>query len=490
MSPLIEALSPLDSFFLHLESPRTPMHSGFVGFVEGAPLRDPQGHLRMDDIRAGVESRLRLVPKLRQRVRFSLVGEATPVWADDPHFDIGNHVRQSVLPEPATDAEVLGLCGEFMQRVLARDRPLWEIWIVDGLEDGRVVVIGKLHHAVADGLAEVELATLLFDLEPTPLFSPGPADPWQPNPAPNRSQVLAHDAARRSAASLRLAAVGLGAVRHPLRTGREAARYADALLSVVTAPSIGSSCSLNVDVGPTRRVAFIRQHLDDLRRTERHFGVTLNDVVLTAVAGGLHDLFSARGEEVEGRSVQALVPVGIHHEDDHRLGNRVSGMIVRLPIGASGVLDRLQAVSSAQASCKHHHQALVGDLILDLVDPWPQPAIAAVSRLMNRQPFVNLVVTNVPGPGVPMYSMGARVLEVFPLVPLGGNLSVGVAVLSYNGQLTVGILADPASCPDLDVLVDGIDRSFADLVAAPDAQDQTAGPIGAGGPEGASKHAG
>jgi WS/DGAT/MGAT family acyltransferase len=470
MSRLAEALSPLDSLFLHLESPRTPMHSGFVGIVEGGSLRDSQGQLRLQDIRAEIDHRLHLVPKLRQRVRFSLLGETTPVWVDDPHFDIANHVRQSDRSKLAGEAEVLDLTGEFMQRRLDRGRPLWEIWFVDGLEGGRVVVVGKLHHALADGIGDVELATVLFDLECRPLSSDVSIDSWEPSPPPGWSQVVAHDFARQGAASLHMTAIALGAIQHPRRAGREFALYADAFRSLVRGLSVDSACSINVQVGETRRAAFIRQRVDELQRAERHFGMTLNDLVLTAVAGGLHDLLSARGEQVEDRTVAALVPVGIDHHGDHRLGNRISGMIVRLPIGSLEPVDRLDAVSGAEANSKHHHQALASKFLFDLLDRWPQPALTALSRLVQHQPFVNLVVTNVPGPGNPLYVMGARVLEVFPFVPLAGNLSVSVAVLSYDGQLTVGVLADPAACPDLTVLVDGIGRSFAELVAAADEQ--------------------
>jgi WS/DGAT/MGAT family acyltransferase len=263
-----------------------------------------------------------------------------------------------------------------------------------------------------------------------------------------------------------VAASGVSALRHPVRAGRDVSHYAGAVRSLLTWQSFAPSLSLNGPVGEGRQVAFVRQPLDELHGVAEHFGVTINDLLLTAVADGVRCLLSARGEEIEGRTVQVMVPVGADHHGDHQLGNAVLAMLVRLPIGPSDPVDRLRSVSRAQASCKQNHQALATDLLLALLEPLPQPALAAVARLMHRQPFLNLVVTDVPGPGTPLYVLGARMLEAFPLVPIAGNLSVGVAALSYGGQLTVGLLADPGACADLEVFADGIGRSFSGLVAA------------------------
>jgi WS/DGAT/MGAT family acyltransferase len=204
--------------------------------------------------------------------------------------------------------------------------------------------------------------------------------------------------------------------------------------------------------------------MDDLLRAERFFGVTLNDLLLTAVAAGVHDLLSARGEVMEGRQLQVLVPVGADHHGDHQLGNEISAMLVRLPIGAAPAVERLREVAGAERSRKEHGQAQATHLLLSSLNTLPPVAVSAGSRLMHRQPFANLVVTNVPGPAVPLYMLGARMLEVIPLVPLGGNLSVGVAALSYNGALTIGVFVDPHACPDADVLTGGINRCFAQLL--------------------------
>jgi WS/DGAT/MGAT family acyltransferase len=472
--PAAETLSPLDSFFLYLESARTPMHTGSVGIFEGAPMRDRRGRLRMRAIRSEVDSRLHLVPKLRQRVRFPLFGEASPVWVDDPDFDVANHVLETFLPSPGTEAQLLEFSANLMSLPLDRGRPLWEIWFVDGLAGDRVALVEKLHHSMADGLAGVELATVLLDLERRPLHSHAPPPDWQPSPPPSRVTAVTRDVIRRATLLMKVGAGALEVLHHPVRAGREAARYGEALSTVASRRSIAPRCSLNTEIGEKRRLVVVRQPMDELHHAQWRFGVTINDLLLAAVAAGVHDLLAGRGEDVEGGSVQVLVPVGTQHHGDHKLGNQVSAMIVRLPIGDADPIDRLHAVSRTEARCKRHHQALVGELLLDLLEPWPQPALAAATRLVHRQPFVNLVVSNVPGPGLPLYAMGSLMLEAIPIVPLAGNLSVGIAALSYEGQLTIGIFADPDACPDVSVLAEGMSRAFAEVVGYPTALESPA----------------
>ena len=350
-----------------------------------------------DEVRAEVESRLHLVPKLRKRVRLPLVGESAPVWVDDPDFDIANHVHQAALPEPGDEAQLLDLCARLMACPLDRAHPLWDIWLIDGLEGGRVAVFEMLHHALADGLAGVELATVLLDLEPR-APTPHPGDGWQPAPPPGRVEVAVDGLATWADAIWRLTADGLSAVRHPSRAGHLLARYAGAFASLLPRPAAVPGCSLNVPVGFDRRAVVVRHSLRALRRAEHHFGVTLNDLLLTAIASGVHDLLSARGEVTEGRLLQVLVPVGSDHHGDHRLGNEVSAMVVRLPIGAAAADDRLREVARAERSSKEHDQASATHLLLSSLDALPPAAVAAASHLVHHQPFVNLVVTNVPGP--------------------------------------------------------------------------------------------
>lgn len=459
----VEPLSPLDSAFLYMESARTPMHMGSIGIFEGGPLRDGSGRLRMDEIRAEVEHRLHLVPKLRRRVRFPLAGESMPVWVDDPHFDIAEHVREAALPEPGDEFQLLEHCAALMAMPLDRDRPLWQIRVIDGLSGGRVALMEMLHHSVADGLAGVELATVLLDLSPRPA-SHRTSERWEPTPPPGRLTVTAAGLAWLASSMRRLASPAWHALRHPSAIGPALSLYGPAFASLASVGIATPACSLNVPVGSDRRAVAVRRSMDELRRAERHFGVTVNDLLLTAIAAGVHDLLSARGEVMEGRDVHVLVPVGTDHHGDHQLGNKVSAMVVRLPISALRPAERLRAVAGAERTSKGHHQALATDLVLTSLDAWLPAFLSAATPLVHHQLFVNLVVTNVPGPDVPLYALGGRMLEAIPLLPLAGNLSVSVAALSYAGQLTLGILADPVTCPDAGVLADGIDRCFAALV--------------------------
>jgi len=471
-----ERLSSLDALFLYLESPRTPMHMGSVAIFEGAPLKDGQGNMRMRAIRAAIEGRLDSVPKLRKRVRFPRFPGASPVWVDDAGFEIAHHVRLVDLPAPGTDAELLELSADVLAEPLDRGHPLWELWFVQGLSGGRVALIEKLHHALADGLAGVELATVLLDVErdPAPQVD---AAAWHPAPQPREVTIVTRDLVHRSWQPVRAGLSVLGALRHPLLRGRPAAELVGALGTLATPRTVAPRSSINVSVGHRRSLIFVRQPLDELKSVERRFGVTINDVLLAAVAGGLRSQLMGREETVDGGTLQALVPVATDPHGDHHLGNKVSAMIVRLPVGLDDPVARLAAVARTVSSCKDHRQALAGDFIMRLLEPLPRPALIATAAVAHHQPFMNLVVTNVPGPSMPLYALGAQMLEAFPVVPLAGNLSIGVAALSYDGQLSLGLFADRDRCPDLDVLADGIRRSFSELIVA-------AGESGAGNPGG------
>ena len=463
MTVSVDLLTELDASFLHMESPQTPMHMGSIGVFEGGPLHDTRGCLRLDEVRAEVQSRLHLVPKLRKVVRLPLLGESVPVWVDDPDFDITCHVREAALPEPGDEAQLLELCARLMSYRLDRGRPLWSIWLIGGLEGGRVAVLEMIHHCMADGLAGVELASVLLDLEASPPDHHH-VDEWEPAPAPRRATVAADGLARFGGVVSTIAADTWHGLLHPSQAHRVLSRYASAFFDLLSQTPVAPHVSLNGPVGFDRKVLVVRERMDDLRRAERLFGVTLNELLLTAVAAGVHDLLSARGEVMEGRQLQVLVPVGADHHGDHRLGNDISAMLVRLPIGAAPAAERLLEVAGAERANKEHGQAQATHLLLSSLNTLPPAAVSAASHLVRHQPFVNMVVTNVPGPDVPLYVLGARMLEAIPLVPLGGNLSVGVAALSYNGVFTIGVFVDPNACPDADVLVGGIGRCFDQLL--------------------------
>jgi WS/DGAT/MGAT family acyltransferase len=468
MMAATEPLSLLDAFFLYLESPATPMHTGSLAVFEGGPLRDRRGVLRMGPIRDGIAERLYLVPKLRRRVRFPVGALAAPVWVDDPDFDVTFHVRHVALPAPGSERELIDLCAELMAVPLDRARPLWEMWFVEGLDGGRVALVEKVHHALADGLASVELATVLLDVERHPVLH-HPARPWHPRRPPATATVVVGSAAHRAVCALRAGAAAVGALRDPAASARRGAQLVQALGTFATPATIAPRSALNVPVTQGRRLALVRQPLEPVRLVAHRLGVTINDVVLTAVTGGLRAHLALLGRIEDDASLRALVPVGADHGGDHRLGNEVSALVVPLPVGIDDPVTRLRAVADAVGMRKGHHQALLAQWLLGALEPVPPGLLAPLAPLVHRQRLCNLVVTNVPGPQFPLYALGARMLEVFPLLPLAGNLGIGVAVFSYDGQLTLGIVADRDRVPSLDALVGGIGGCFAALeaVAAP-----------------------
>ena len=455
--PSYEPLSALDASFLDMERPGLPMHVGVVAIFEGAPFLRPDGTFRFDDVARELATRLALAPKLRRRLMTVPLGLGRPVWVDDDHFDVTDHLHLVRVPSPGTDRDLLDLAAELQMHLLDRTRPLWEYWFVEGLEGGRVGVVQKIHHSLVDGVSGADLSTVLLDLDRAGRrVEP---DRWNPAPGPSPLALVARSLAQRVTepiAELR----ALGRLR----------RAAGPLATLASHRPIAPPCSLNRPVGNRRRLEIVRQTLADIQTARHRLGGTVNDLILAAVAGGLRQQLLARGDDVDGLILNALVPVSVRPENEHgTLGNEVSAMIAPLPVGGQDTTTRLRFVQDAIQSLKDRHEEEGTQFLLDLTAHSPLLLTGALSRLVHRQPFVNLVVTNVPGPQFPLYSMGAEMLDAWPIVPLSHNLSVGVAVFSYNGNLTIGLNADPVSCPDVDVLAKGIATSFDELYELADA---------------------
>jgi WS/DGAT/MGAT family acyltransferase len=444
-----ERLSALDASFLHLESEATPMHVGALAVFDGAPFLDDSGRFRLAGVRRLVESRLERIPRFRMRL-MTVPGElGRPVWVDDERFDITYHVRLTSLASPGTHAQLLDLTGRIEAQRLDRSRPLWELWFVEGLADGRVGLVHKTHHALVDGVSGVDVATVLLDLEPVTTLPP--AADWTPRPAPSAARLLADTLVERGTEPSELVRSVRGAVRAPQRAADRAGRIGGALRSLFEGSPLAPRTSLNGTVGPRRRFVGVRIRLDDFAAVRRSWGGTLNDVVLTAVAGSLRRRLTARREAVPDH-LRALCPVSVRDDSQRMtLGNRVAAMVVDLPLGEDP-RERLAAIGATTAELKARDQAAGTAAILDLADYAAPTLLAVAARLVHRQPFVNLVVTNVPGPPVPLYCLGAEMLEAYPMVPLARNLSLGIAVLTYHGFLHMGLLADAEQWPDLDRL--------------------------------------
>jgi WS/DGAT/MGAT family acyltransferase len=455
---MVERLTRLDASFLYLEEPDTPMHVGGVLILEAPPGG-------VDALAALVEARLPLVPRYRQRVAEVPGHLANPVWVDDPEFDIAYHVRRNGLPRPGTEAQLLDLVSRLASRPLDRTRPLWEMYLVEGLSHGRVAVVTKTHPALVDGLSAIDIGQVLLDVEPD---APTPeAGNWRPQRPPNGAQLVwqaLDEYVRRPSAIVDTAR---GAVTDVRSTAARLTGVAGGLLRTARKTMLSAPHSpLNAPVGRQRRVAVARAELDQLKKIRRAHCGTVNDVLLTVVTGALREWLLSRGEPVVGgTSVRALVPVSMQDEDAVA-GNRVSSYLVDLPVGEPNPRVRLARLSYAMGGIAQHGQSVGADSLIALTGFAP-PTLHALgaraARGLSRRLF-NLVVTNVPGPQFPLYAAGSRMLEVFPVVPLARGQGLSIGMTSYDGRVYFGLNADRDSVGDVDVLADLIEQEVGELV--------------------------
>ncbi len=447
-------LSALDASFLGLEGPDTPMHVGALLLFEGGPLLDEHGHVRLDAIRAELGGRIHRCPRMHQRVVPVPFGFGRPVWVEDEHFDIAHHVKAVHLDAPGTRDQLAELCCRLQMEVLDRSRPLWEMCLVDGLDDGSVALVYKVHHAIVDGVSAAETFELLLD----PEEPHGPVLGTEPG-QPTGARLVAEAAGDGLELVSRLTRGALDALIHPSR----ARATVKGLRELVTPTALAPTSSLNATIGARRVLASVAFPVDEIKALGRRHGATLNDVVLALVAGGLGTLMASRGESAHF-GLQALVPVSLRLPDEHgTLGNRVTALLVRLPVGERDPVVRLQRVVQTTRQLKAGGSAIGMGTVLGWIDALPVPVVGRLSSLVHRQPFVNLVVTNVKGSETPLSLLGSTITEIIPVVPLARNLSVGIAVFSYNGRLVIGLHADPDVFGDLDVLVSGIEQAASDL---------------------------
>jgi diacylglycerol O-acyltransferase len=455
---MLERLTTLDASFLYLEEPDTPMHVGGVLI-----LRTPPGGV--DALAALVEARLPLVPRYRQRVAEVPGHIANPVWVDDPDFDIAYHVRRNGLPRPGTQAQLLDLVSRLTSRPLDRTRPLWEAYLVEGLSDDRVAVVTKTHPALVDGLSAIDIGQVLLDVAPD-ATTPAPGE-WRPQRPPNGAQLVweaLDEYLRRPSAVVEVARAAVTDVRSTAArfTGIATGLLRTARKAVLPAPH----SPLNAPIGRQRRVAVARAELDDVKKIRGAHGGTVNDVLLTVVTGALREWLLSRGEPlVAGTSVRALVPVSMQ-DDGAGAGNRVSSYLVDLPVGEPNPRVRLARLTYAMRGIAQHGQSVGADSLIALTGFAP-PTLHALgaraARGLSRRLF-NLVVTNVPGPQLPLYAAGSRMLEVFPVVPLARDQGLSIGMTSYDGRVYFGLNADRNSVGDVDVLADLIEQEVAELM--------------------------
>jgi diacylglycerol O-acyltransferase len=448
-----DRLSVQDAGFLYLEHAGLPQHVAILAVADKGPLEDRDGRVRLDGVRQELGRRLHHVPRLRQVVLRPPIAGGLPLWVDDAAFDTADHIHLAQLPGPGGERELLELCDELCLRLLDRTRPLWELWLVTGLAQGRVGLLLKLHHALADGLAAVQIAGVLLDATPE---ARGPEPPpWRPRPRPSGWALVGDNLQGRSAA-LKAATARL---RQPGILAARARTLAGASRMVRGGRRHPLRSPVRQPVGGRRRLVLVRTRLAVVKNAAHRHHATVNDVLLASVAGGLRELLLARGVPLEGLTLRASVPVALRGAAaGAALGNQVGLMVVALPVDEPDPISRLRQVTQATMHHKHRRDVLAG-----LRPVGSLTILRALNRYSRHQRLVDVFVTNVPGPQRPMFLLSARLLEVFPVVQLAGNVILSTAVVSYDGQLNIGIQTDPDALPDGDVFTDGLRRSLEEL---------------------------
>jgi WS/DGAT/MGAT family acyltransferase len=464
----LDRLGSTDVSFLTNESSASHMHVGAILIFEGpAPS--------YEDLLDHVRSRLNLVPRFRQKLAYPPAQTGRPFWVDDPNLNLEYHVRHSALPAPGSEDQLRRMAARVFSQQLDRSKPLWELWLVQGLTRNRFALLTKTHHAVVDGVSGVDIATVLFDLNPVP----EPAeqdDSWAPQPEPSPASLLVRGGEDLLQAPIRAVRRLERVVQHPESAARQVRDAVEAVSEVGwnfanPAPKV----PLNVEIGSHRRYVWVRSDLDHFKRVKNALGGTVNDVVLAVVAGALRDWLRGRGIRTEGLELRAQVPVSIRARDEHgQLGNRLAAMRAPLPVYVADPVRRLRLVTEAMRGLKQSKQALGAEVISRFNDFAPPTLLAQAVRINFSTRLFNLTVTNVPGPQVPLYILGRELEDIFPIGFLPPNQALFVAIMSYNGGVNFGLLADYDAMDDVDVVAKGIDQGIAELVDAADAVTEPA----------------
>ena len=449
-----DRLSGLDSSFLHMERAGAHMHVASAILFEGpAPSHE--------EFRDHIESRLHLVPRFRQKLRFVPFAQGRPVWVDDPHLNLDYHVRQTALPAPGSEEQLRNLAARIFSQQLDRSKPLWELWLVEGLDGDRFAIVGKSHHALVDGISGVDITTVLFDLEREPESAPVRPPKWAPRPEPTDLQILA-DALRERATSPREIVRG---IRATLRGPRQVLEGIGATGKMIGAGIAAPATPFNVEIGPHRRIAFVRADLADLKRVKNEHGGTVNDVVLSVVAGALGNYLRARGHDTSELEMRAMVPVSVRTEEERgALGNRIAAMMAPLPVWCEDPVERLHLITETMGDLKGSGQAVGAEIITRITDFAPPTIASQAARLQPAQRFFNLVVTNVPGPQFPLYVLGRRMEAIFPLVPLARRQALCVGIMSYDGQIDFGLVGDYDAMSDLESFGLDLEQALAEAI--------------------------
>ncbi|MCU1594093.1 MAG: acyltransferase [Frankiales bacterium] len=460
----LDRLSSVDAGFLHMEEDGAHMHIGAVGVFEGPPPS-------IEAFRAHIDARLPRLPRYRQRIQEMPLGTGRPLWVEDTAFRLDFHVRHTALPAPGTERELLTLVDRVIGQRLDRSKPLWELWLVEGLDAGedvgRWAIISKNHHAMVDGVSGVDLMTVLFDIERDVSDEPPPA--WSPKPTPGTVDLLSAGVQGLLRNVLELSGRGVGAVTHPVDAVKSTVEAVTALAETAK-PLIAAAPKtvLNKKPGPHRKTAIVETKLADYKTVKgASGGASVNDVVLAAVAGALGRFLAGRGMDVDDLELKACVPVSVRTAAQKgTLGNEITIMTAPLPVGLKDPRARLAAVRASMADLKSSRQAEGAKVLTSLENALPPAILARAARVGFSSRLYNLLVTNVPGPQIPIFMLGRQLVELAPLAFLAPEHTLAIGIMSYHGNVTYGLIADADAVPDLDVLARYLEQSLAELVTA------------------------
>lgn len=461
-----ERLSALDNSFLGIEDGVSHMHIGSVAIFEKGPFGTPAGGVDVEAIRVLMESELYRVPRYRQKLQRTPIFDQ-PVWVDDPHFNLGYHIRHTHLPLPGDERQLKRLAARLMSQELDRGKPLWEMWVVEGLPDDRFAIVTKVHHCMIDGVGSVQLTGAVMRPTPERPVAIDPPPRWIPRPAPTGLELVVSELTHRVVTPVKaIAAAALTALR-PMQALGGARHVATALgASLGAGVRSASPTPLNVPIGPHRRFDWTVADLGALKAVRARHGGTVNDIVLAVLAGALRTFLRRRGLDPSGLDFRAMVPVNIRDAKSRGdVGNRVAMMFVRLPLEERDPVERLHRTVAETMHAKRSKQAAGTQLIESLSDATTPALMVQFANLTALARPFNVVVTNVPGPPIPVYIHGARMLAAYPLVPLFANQALGIALFSYAGTLHWGFNADWDALPDLHDLVESVEHELAALTA-------------------------
>jgi WS/DGAT/MGAT family acyltransferase len=452
-----ERLSAQDNSFLLFETPNLHMHVASTQIFELGPLQTEDGGVDYRAIKRLTESVLYRIPLYRQKLRW-IAFENTPVWVDDTHFNIDFHVRHAALPKPGSEAQLKKLSARIMAQQLDRTRPLWEIWVVEGLEGDRFALISKIHHCMIDGSSGVDISQILQSLTPDREIHEAP--PFIPRPAPTRVQLWRDSVGRR-----------LGLPFQALRNLEEFRRQTEDLRAEIrlrvralqdmfaAQMTTASETPINGRIGPHRIFDWTTMALADVKAVRKGLGCTVNDVVLTTVTGAFREFMLRRQLRPEDLDFRVQAPVSVRREEERgRMGSRVSAWLVQLPLAESDPLRQLEEIHRTTHDLKESKQALGVDMMMSLMEVMPTGLLSLAAQAASGS--MNTIVTNVPGPQFPLYLLGAEMSALFPQVPLLPNVGLGIALISYNGRVCWGFNADAELVPDLGSFVQLVRSSF------------------------------